>query len=174
MALAVCLLFDRRGDLLVRRIWSRLEARGVRTPLSHTHRRHRPHLSLAVARTWDLDSVFEAVAALPRADPTELSIQGTVTFPRGRSALAAAVSGDLVRRQEAAVRAVEQTGADVHRHYEPGRWLPHVSVATGGSAEGLAVVATTVNDALPISVNVTWAALVDSGTGEAWPLPTLV
>ena len=44
MALAVCLLFDGRSERLVRDLWSRLEARGVRTLESHTHGKHRPHL----------------------------------------------------------------------------------------------------------------------------------
>lgn len=55
MSLAVCLLFDREGDRAVREIWARLEADGVPTLLSHTHRRHRPHLSYVVALDWDLD-----------------------------------------------------------------------------------------------------------------------
>lgn len=174
MALAVCLLFDAEGDRLIRRLWARMESREVSTPLTHTHGRHLPHLSLAVAREWDFDRVFAGVCALPRAEPFRLSFQGTVTFPRGRAALAAAISADLARRQEAAVRAVRDAGADLHHHYEPGRWVPHVSVATGGSARRLPVVATTVNDALPLSVRVTRAALVDTTTAQSWPLPVLV
>ena len=54
MALAVCLLFDRRTDRLVRQLWERLEAQGVATLLTHTHGRHHPHLSYAVLRDGDL------------------------------------------------------------------------------------------------------------------------
>jgi hypothetical protein len=45
MALALCLLLDRRSDALVRELWKRLEENGIPTLLSHTHGRHVPHLS---------------------------------------------------------------------------------------------------------------------------------
>lgn len=174
VALAVCILFDAEGERVIRGLWARLESRGVPTPLTHTHGRHHPHLSLAVARTWDLDAVLASVAALPPALPVRLACQGIVAFPRGRAALAVAVSVDLARRQEAAVAAVMATGADLHHYYLPGRWVPHVSIATGGNADQLPIVATTVTDTLPLSVTGTRAALVDSSTGETWPLPALI
>ena len=174
MALAVCLLFDAEGERTIRRLWAQLEARGIPSPLTHTHRRHHPHLSLAVARTWDFDRVFAAVSALPAGQEFRLLFQGTVCFPRGRAALAGAVSADLARRQEAAVQAVADTGADLHYNYLPGRWVPHVSIATGGNADRLSVVVTTVNDMMPLGVTVTHGALIDSGTGQTWPLPRLV
>jgi hypothetical protein len=40
MALAVCLLFDRRTDRALRALWHRLEELGVPTLASHTHGRH--------------------------------------------------------------------------------------------------------------------------------------
>lgn len=174
MALAICLLFDAAGERVVRGLWARLESLGVRSPLTHTHGRHHPHLSLAVARSWDLDRVRDAVLALPPAEPVPLLCQGTVCFPRGRAALVAAVSTDLAARQAAVARVVADSGADLHHHYQPGRWVPHISLATGGTTAGLGLVATTVNDAMPVRVAVTRAALVDSGTGETWPLPRLV
>jgi hypothetical protein len=173
MALAVCLLFDIQGDRTIRRLWARLEAQGVPTPLTHTHGRHRPHLSLVVLRTWELTAVTDALAHLPAGDPLHLSIPGTLAFPRGRAALAVAVGEDLVRRQQAAALAVRATGADLHHHYLPGRWLPHVAIATGGNAARLPTVVRTVNDALPIVAEVVHAGLVDSGTGEFWPLGQL-
>ena len=66
-----CLLFDRRTDRLVRQLWERLEAQGVATLLTHTHGRHHPHLSYAVLRDGDPDTVLAALppnraAARPR------------------------------------------------------------------------------------------------------------
>lgn len=173
MALAVCLLFDAQGDRTIRQLWARLETRDVPTPLTHTHGHHRPHLSLAVARTWDLTAIGDVLGQLPAGEPVELHFQGMLTFPRGRAALAAAVGSDLVRRQEVVARAVLGTGADLHYHYLPGRWVPHVLVGTGGNAQALPIIATTVNDTLPLRVQVAEAALIDSGTGQLWPLPSL-
>jgi 2'-5' RNA ligase len=171
VALAVCLLFDARSDLLVRQLWSRLEDAGVRTLATHTHRRHHPHLSYAVLRSWDLASVREALTGLPAAEPFNVSFHGTLTFPRGRAALAPAVTSDVALRQARVVAALESTGADLHRNYVAGQWVPHVSVATRAQGATLATVVRAIADALPLTVRVDRAALVDSGSGRTWPLP---
>ena len=170
MALALCLLFDSRTDRLVRQLWERLEARGIRTLLSHTHERHHPHLSYAVLREWDFDAVRSAVAQLPTDGAIDIAVQGSLVFPRGRVSLACSVSSDLATRQERAVTALMSTRADLHRHYATGRWVPHVSIATGASADQLSVVTAAVSDVLPLTLHADRAALIDSGTGQLWPL----
>ena len=99
-----------------------------------------------------------------------MSIHGTLAFPRGRAALAPGISADLARRQEEVVSAVVETGAELHRNYRPGGWVPHVSVATRAQGHQLATVAKAVADVLPLILHVDHAALVDSSTGETWPL----
>jgi hypothetical protein len=173
MALAVCLLFDTRSDRLVRELWARLERAGVRTLATHTHGRHHPHLSYAVLRSWDLALVEAALAGLSDGGPFALSIHGTLAFPRGRAALAPAISADLTVRQERVVTAVTRTGAELHRNYRPGGWVPHVSVATRAQGSDLATVVKAVADVLPFTLRVDRAALVDSSTGETWPLESL-
>lgn len=173
MALAVCLLFDRRGDRLVRELWGRLEREGVRTLASHTHGRHYPHLSYAVLLAWEHERVLEAVSGLPDAGPFTLDFHGTVVFPRGRAALVPSVSAEVAARQDRVARAVSGTGGILHRHYEPGSWVPHVSVATGATAAQLPVVVNAIADVLPLTVVAERAALIDSSTGESWPLPTM-
>jgi 2'-5' RNA ligase len=170
MALAICLLFDARSDRVVRELWSRLETAGVHTLATHTHGHHYPHLSYAVLRSWDLSRVQATLAELPEASPFSLSFHGTLAFPRGRAALAPAVSADLARRQQQVVSAVVGTGADLHRNYRPGGWVPHVSVATRAQGLKLATVAKAIADVLPLTIGVDRAALVDSSTGETWPL----
>ncbi len=174
MALAVCLLFDRRGDRLMRELWARLEDSGIRTLQSHTHGHHQPHLSYAVLLEWDLDRVRGALEALPPGAPFDLSFHGTVAFPRGRAALVPAVSSDIARRQESVAAAVAATGGVLHRHYEPGSWVPHVSLATGATGSQLPIVVKAVADVLPLSVTVDRAVVIDSSTGESWPLPHLL
>ncbi|MDQ4053359.1 MAG: 2'-5' RNA ligase family protein [Actinomycetota bacterium] len=171
MALAVCLLFDARSELLLRELWSRLEDEGVPTLSTHTHRRHHPHLSYAVLRSWDLPRVEETLVALPAAEPFGMSFHGTLAFPRGRAALAPAISADMALRQWRIVTALEASGADLHRHYQAGNWVPHVSVATRAQGPKLATVVRAIADVLPLTVRVDRAALIDSGTGQTWPLP---
>jgi hypothetical protein len=170
MALAVCLLFDARSERLVRGLWTRLEVDGVRTLASHTHGRHHPHLSYAVLRTWDLPRVRTALAGLPDGGPFPLSFHGTLAFPRGRAALAPSISSDVGSRQERVAGAVVGTGAELHRNYVPGAWVPHVSVATRAQGSQLATVVKAIADTLPLTLQVDRAALIDSATGETWLL----
>ncbi|WP_185996074.1 2'-5' RNA ligase family protein [Nocardioides campestrisoli] len=174
MALAVCLLFDARSERRVRDLWSRLEDAGISTLASHTHRLHHPHLSYAVLLDWELAPVHEALCALPAADPFSLSLHGTLAFPRGRAALAPALAPDVGMRQARVVTAVEVAGAELHHHYRVGRWLPHVSIATHAQGTRLASVVRMISDLLPLTLQVDRAALVDSSTGETWPLPHLL
>lgn len=171
MALAVCLLFDDRSDRLVRDLWSRLEDAGVSTLATHTHRRHHPHLSYVVLRTWNLAQVQETLASLPPAEPFGMSFHGTIAFPRGRAALAPAISADTALRQWRIATALESRGCELHRNYRSGRWVPHVSVATRVQGARLPTVVKAVADVLPMTVRVDRAALVDSGTGRTWALP---
>lgn len=173
MALAVCLLFDRRTDRAIRALWDRLESVGVPSLRSHTHGRHVPHLSYAVLRTWDLVGVTAALDELAAGDPIELSFDGIGLFRRGRAWLLAGVAAGLVTRQERVVTAVTAAGADLHRHYVPGTWLPHCSLAPRAPLEQLPVLAAAVYDVLPLPARLDRAALIDSATGEVWPLTTL-
>lgn len=171
MALAVCLLFDRRGERLVRELWARLEDQGIRTLQSHTHGRHHPHLSYAVLREWDAGLVDTALATLPPGEPVHLAFHGTVAFPRGRAALLPSIGADVAARQERVAAVLAATGADLHRHYAPGEWVPHVSVATRATGTALPVVVKAITDALPLRLVADRAAMIDSSTGEVWPLP---
>lgn len=170
MALAVCLLFDPRTDRLIRELWARLEAKGIRTLASHTHGRHLPHLSYAVALEWDLGDVRAALDDLPDKGGFEVRFQGTLAFPRGRAALAPALPADVAARQEVVAATVAGTGAMLHRHYLASHWVPHVSVATRAPGVALAAVVKEVADMLPLVARVDRAALVDSSTGQVWPL----
>lgn len=171
--MAVCLLLDRRGDLFVRGLWARLEQEGVRTLLSHTHGQHVPHLSYAVLHDWSLDEVRTAVEALPDNGPFDLTFHGAVVFPRGRVALAPSLPSYVGVRQEAVAAAVAGSGARLHRHHAPGEWVPHVSVATRANGAGLPTALRTIADVVPVTVRAERAALVDSSTGDAWPLPAV-
>lgn len=170
MALAVCLVFDRPTERRLRALWEQLEQRGVHTLASHTHGRHQPHLSYAVLREWDLERVRAAVDALPDGGPVTLSCHGSLVFPRGRAALAPAVTAEVARRQERVVAATLAAGAELHRNYVPGGWVPHVSIATRAPGALLPAVVDAVAAVLPMPLVVDRAVLIDSGTGESWPV----
>ena len=173
MALAVCLLFDERADRAMRRLWDRLEELDIPTLRSHTHGRHVPHLSYAVLREWDLEKVRDRIEDLPSGDPVDLHFDALATFRRGRSWLVAAVGSELMARQERVVEAATDAGAEMHRNYVPGMWVPHCTVAPRVHLSALPAVAAAVYDVLPLHARADHAALVDSGTGRLWPLTNL-
>ncbi|HEX2893620.1 MAG TPA: 2'-5' RNA ligase family protein [Marmoricola sp.] len=174
MALAVCLLLDPPADGVVRRLWARLEEAGVPSLASHTHGQHVPHLTYAVLRDWDRGAVVGALSALPARPPARLHLDALGLFRRSRCWLAPALTPDLEPRQHAVVDAVAATGAELHVHYRPGEWTPHVTLAPRLHLAHLATVAHLVNDVLPLVAIGSRAVLIDTSTGDQQPLPHLI
>jgi 2'-5' RNA ligase len=174
MALAICLLPDGPVDDAVRRLWERLEEAGVPSLATHTHRRHAPHLSYVALRSWDLEAVVAALDAVPERPPVRLHLDALGIFRRSRCWLVPALAPDLAARQQAVVDAVVATGADLHKHYRPGDWTPHLTLAPRLRLQDLPVVARLVNDVLPLTGTASRVALVDTATGVRTALAHLV
>ena len=174
MALSVCLLLDDRADRTLRALWHRLEAAGVPTLLTHTHGRHLPHLTFASLLDYDLEAVRAALGALPVQQPEPVVLDALGMFRRSRCWLALAPTASVVDRQLATVAAVRAVGARMHRSYEPGAWVPHLTLAPRLHLEQLPVVARHVFEVLPVTATIERAALVDTTTGVVHPLPHLV
>ena len=174
MSLSVCLLLDDPSDRAVRRLWQRLEDAGLTTLLTHTHGRHVPHLTLASLLTYDLEAVRAALTALPPREPTDLHLDALGMFRRSRCWLGPAASGEILDRQRAVVAAVDSTGAQLHRNYRPGSWMPHLTLAPRLHIEDLPVVARHTFEVLPLTARLDRAALIDTSTGQRHPLPHLV
>jgi 2'-5' RNA ligase len=132
-----------------------------------------PHVSYAVLRKWDQEAVTDALAGLDGGAPVDLSFDGVGLFRRGRMWLVAGVTADFVARQQRVVEAVIATGAELHKHYRPGIWLPHCSLAPRATLAQLPTVAAAVFDVLPLQGRLDRAALVNSATGEVYPLSAL-
>ena len=74
-------------------------------------------------------------------------------------------------RQDRVTSALIATGAQLHKHYRPTSWIPHVSVATRAPGALIPVAVTAISDVLPVTLTVARAALVDIATGQTWLLP---
>lgn len=157
----------------IRALWDRIEQQGVASLRSHTHGTHVPHLSYAVLRRWDQAAVTNALAAAGRGEPVQLTFDGVGFFRRGRVWLVAGVSADLVARQEHVVDLVTATGAELHKHYRPGTWLPHCSLAPRATLAQLPAVVAAVMDVLPLHATLDHAALINSATAQITPLPVV-
>jgi hypothetical protein len=103
-----------------------------------------------------------------------IRLDGLGMFRRSRCWLAPALSLDLADRQRAVVEAVAATGADLHKHYRPGDWTPHVTLAPRLHLRDLPTVAGLVNDVLPISAAGVQAVMIDTSTGMRYPAAHVV
>ena len=169
MTLSVCLTLDANADRAVRALWQRLEDAGVATLLSHTHGRHVPHLTLASLRAWDLETVQRELSDQRVELPEDVYFDALGMFRRSRCWLLPAPTSDLLQGQRAVVDAVRRSGADLHRHYEPGHWVPHLTLAPRLHLRDLSVVAARVYDVLPISATFSPITLIDTSTGTRHP-----
>lgn len=169
----MCLLFDGTTDRVLRRPWQRLEDDGVPTLATHTHGHHVPHLSLAVLRSWDLDKVRAAVESLPDAGPAAVQFDAVAAFRRGRMSLVPALPSALALRQERLVGALGASEEALHKHYVPGTWTPHVTVATRVRLDQTPLVLAAAYEILPLRGTLARAALIDAGTGQVHPLGTV-
>lgn len=170
MTLAVCLTLDRTAERAVRGLWQRLEDAGVTTLLSHTHGRHVPHVTLASLRSWDLDTVHRELSRLPAPSPQVVWFDALGIFRRSRCWLVPAPTSELLSHQEAVFETARRTGAELHKHYRPGVWVPHLTLAPRLHLTDLPTVAGHVYDVLPLAATLSTMTLVDTSTGEQHPL----
>ena len=179
-SLSLCLLLDEQAEQAVRRLWRQLEDDGLPSLTGHTHGRHVPHLTLAslshapVGSVGSVDDVRAVVAELPEARAERVTFAALGSFTRSRCSLVPAVSAELMARHERVVAALVAAGIKVHRHYLPGAWLPHLTLATRSQAEALPRIARRVYEVLPLVAMLERAAVVDTSSGEVHPLARLV
>ena len=173
-SLSLCLLLDEQADQAVRRLWRQLETDGLPSLAGHTHGRHVPHVTVAFLGEASADVVGEVVAALPEVRSERVTFAALGSFTRSRCSLVPAVSADLMCRHERVVSALLAAGIRVHRHYLPGAWLPHLTLATRSQLEALPVIARRVYEVLPLTAVLERAVVVDTSSGEVHPLVRLV
>lgn len=171
MTLSVCLTLDLASERAVRALWQRLEDAGISTLLSHTHGHHVPHLTLASLRSWDLGTLGPELTRLPPTPPEVVHFDALGMFRRSRCWLVPAPTRELLTHQEEVVAAARRSGADLHRHYEPGQWVPHLTLAPRLHLQDLPVVAARVYDVLPLPATLSTLTLIDTSTGARHLLP---
>lgn len=173
VALSVCLLLDGRADKAVRSLWQRLEDAGVGSLLTHTHGRHRPHVTLASLLDSDdatLPALLTRLQPCRDQEPVTVRFDALGIFRRSRCWLVPEANRELLDRQEQAVRACDGTNALLHRNYAEGAWTPHLTMAPRLHLERLPVVAGLAFDILPVEATLGPLVVVDTTTGDVHPV----
>jgi len=168
MAHALGMFVDDGADTGVRALWRRLDDAGVPSLAVRGHRRHRPHVSLAVAgaipqRTRDALRAELALLALPG-----LWLYTLGTFPTEENALflAAVVDTELLAVHSAAHDVLAGRTSQPWAYYLPGAWVPHCTLAQDLTAVQLAVGVRALHPVTPIRATVRAVGITDTRTGE--------
>jgi 2'-5' RNA ligase len=171
LAHALELFFDDDADAALRGLWARLDAAGVQSLARRTHRRHRPHVSLAVAadipaRTRDALRADLALLSLPRlwlytlgTFPTD-PVSGTVLF------LGAVVDTELIAVHSAVHDVLAGRVRQQWAHYLPGAWVPHCTLAQDLAPDDLATAVRALHPLTPVRATVVEVGVTDTRTGD--------
>jgi hypothetical protein len=168
MSRGVVLWPDVATSARIRDIWNALEAGGVPSLASHTHRKHQPHLSLAVAEALPAEDALVAIGATPTT-PIDLRIESVGLFPGNALFLAVVVNGPLLLEQQRVHAAVKRLAVDPWPYFEPGGWVPHITLSMCVPGEELALVIPTVLEHLALVGTLDRGGVEDGTTGENWP-----
>jgi 2'-5' RNA ligase len=155
MGYAVELLFDATTEAAIKGLWARLETAGLPSLASRTHRRHQPHISLAVAERIDtgqlqdirdclaathLDVTLYAPAVFPRPGVLYLSVVPTLALLQVHEEVHAALGDSIVAPRDG---------------YAVGAWMPHCTLAQDLTraqlARGIDLLNTTTGAVLPLA-----------------------
>nr|WP_209707927.1 2'-5' RNA ligase family protein [Crossiella equi] len=166
---ALELFFDPEADTAVRGLWRALESAGVPSLATLGHRRHQPHISLALAA-----SIPARTRAELRGDLALLAMPGLWLHNVGAFAtsenvlmLAAVVDAELLAVHSAVHDVLAGKVKHPSAYYLPGSWVPHCTLAQGVTTAELTAGFAAVQPYEPIRASVSAVAVVDTRTGEA-------
>lgn len=171
MVAALELYLDPVATRRIRVLWDALEDEGVQSLRSLLDRRHRPHVSLAVAPRLDPLRVAEALADLTVAPPLPLTFQYAGQFVGRVLWLGPTPTAELLDHHARVHERLTAAGIAVSPEYLPGRWVPHCTLSMRVPNPLLTAAVRRCLEVLPIEATVTGAAVVDHARDIVHPLP---
>jgi hypothetical protein len=165
MAHAVEVFFDATTEATIRAVWARLEAAGVPSLATRTHRRHRPHISLSVAERIETEQL---------EDVLDVTLYSPAVFPRrGVLYLSVVPTLALLRLHEDVHAALRDSVVAPWDLYSVGAWVPHCTLAQELTRAQIAQGIDLLHDQPIITAHVSSAGILDTATGEVLPLAAL-
>ena len=148
-------------------LWNLLADHGVPSMATHTHKLHRPHVSLSVAEHLPVRAALDAVAPVA-SQPIRLLIEAAGVFPGGVLYLAVVPNSELLDEQRRVHEALRPLAIEPWPHFEPGGWTPHITTGWALTDGQIAKALPTVLDCLPIEGWLDTGGIEDGTTGERW------
>jgi 2'-5' RNA ligase len=161
MVASIEMYLDERSSRRIRVLWDQLEELGVQSLRTPHDGRHRPHVTLAVARALDPGRVAEVLEPIKVAEPLRLNFQFAGVFVGRVLFLGPAPTPELVRHQARVWGLLDAAGVESLPLYAPGQWVPHSTVSMRVPRPLLTEALRRCLEALPIEATVTRAAVAD-------------
>lgn len=168
MAQALEFFFDDEADAAVRALWQRLEQAGVPSLASRSHRRHRPHVSFAIASVIPPKARKNLAGQLRLLSLPALWLYTLGTFPTQENALflGAVTDAEVLAVHSAVHDVLAGNVRDPWAYYLPGAWVPHCALAQDLDAAQLAAGFAAVHPVEPIKARIAEIGVTDTRTGE--------
>lgn len=174
MAHALEVFFDSTSEAAVKQLWSRLEVAGLPSLATRTHRRHRPHVTLAVAQRIETAKLEDARDRLS-AIHLDITLYSPAVFPRnGVLYLSVVPTRALLRLHEQVHAALDGSLVAPWATYAVDAWVPHCTLAQELGPAQLARSIELLHDGPIIKAHGDSAGILDTTTGEVMPVATLL
>jgi 2'-5' RNA ligase len=167
MVQALDLTFDRPTDDRVRAEWDALRGAGLPSLARHTGATNRPHLTLDSRDSVD-DTAEAGLGGVARRLPLDVRVGTLLLFhAKQRWVLARHVVVDrpLLELHEHARTVLGDGGSPLT---DPGRWVPHLTLARGLTDEQLPTALALLADAQPFTARALRLRRWDQPAGRAW------
>ncbi len=170
MVAALELYLDVDATRRVRTLWRALEAEGIPTLASLWNDKHRPHVSLAAARTLSPDAVATALTGVDVGRGRSLQMDFVGQFVGRVLWLGVTPTAELLSHHHEIHTRLAAAGVEVWDLYRPGRWVPHCTVSLRVPNPLMAPAIRRCLEILPFHATVTGASVTDHANDIAHPL----
>ncbi|BCY15292.1 2'-5' RNA ligase family protein [Actinoplanes sp. L3-i22] len=169
MVAALELYLDVDATRRIRTLWRALGDEGIPT-LGALHQKHRPHVSLAAARTIDPHAAAAALDGLTVGRGLTLRMDFAGQFVGRVLWLGVTMTAELMAHHRVVHERLSAGGVEVWEHYRPGLWVPHCTVSMRVPNPMMAPAIRRCLEILPLTATVTGAAIADHANDIAHPL----
>lgn len=162
------LLLDDDADAAVRRRWDLLAEHDLPSRARHRSSSNAPHATLAMSEQWD-EGVDEPLAGELAALPLPVSLGALTCFGSRRHTLVLPLVATAALLDLHA-RVTDLLGAPPRPFLEPGRWVPHVTLADRMEPDQVAAALPLLAGLDPVEGHVAGARHWDSEARQLHPL----
>jgi hypothetical protein len=167
---ALELYVDVEATRRVRGLWKALEDEGIPTLATLLEQKHRPHVSLAVARTLAPDAVASALDGIPIGEGLRVDMDFVGQFVGRVLWLGVVPTVELLTHHRLVHDRLASAGVEVWELYRPGRWVPHCTISMRVPNPSMAAAIRRCLEVLPLPATVTGASITDHANDIAYPL----